>query len=139
MKRLAAVGFFLFSVSARADCIPPTEAEIDQIRETFKTDLLDNESARFSDVCKVTLMQGKLAPLTAYCGLINARNSYGAYVGFKPFYSIPRTNGAGFAYDRKDFPNVPSLGYCLSCMPPEKPIDECFQIIRDAISNSTRN
>lgn len=136
MKTLLAAGLVLLSFAARADCIQPTDAEMDQIRHTFKTDLLDNESARFSDVCKVTLMQGKSAPLTAYCGLINAKNSYGAYVGFEPFYSIPQTNGAGMAHDRKDLPGVPSLGYCLSCMPPEKTADECFKIRLNAIDNS---
>ena len=42
--------------------------------------LVDPESAQFSEL--------RLTRDGSVCGLINAKNSFGGYVGFKPFYYL---------------------------------------------------
>lgn len=71
--------------------LPPrqiTEADKAAIRETIKRQLKDPESARFRWVAYTGLDE-------LYCGFVNAKNSYGGYVGFKPFAVMLATNNMG--------------------------------------------
>lgn len=138
MQRLLWVTAVLFgsSIVCNADCIKPTPDEEAAIRHAFRTILLDNESARFSDTCKFVRTRERKEPTTTFCGLINAKNSYGAYSGFREYYSIPETDGAGFLQEEDDLSGVPSLGYCLACFDPEPTIHECFDIRLNAIKHS---
>lgn len=77
----------VLSGPASAECIRPTDAEMQQVRAAFETVLLDSESARFTNVCKLKY-EGQSN--THFCGMINAKNSFGAYVGFKPFAATPQ-------------------------------------------------
>jgi hypothetical protein len=128
-----AAALVLISSSTSVECVAPTKGELEEIRATFKTKLLDNESARFAEVCKYTQTRGRKVPTVTFCGLMNAKNAYGAYTGFTPFHSTPQTGGAGTAQDPSDPPCVPDLGYCLGCMLPEKSLKECFAIRIKAI------
>lgn len=54
------------------------------IKQAVIDRLKDPESARFSNIYSVRDISGALHT----CGLVNARNSYGGYVGSTPFYVI---------------------------------------------------
>ena len=47
-------------------------------------DFKDPSTAQFRDVFVATMGKDHIA----LCGEVNAKNSYGAYIGFKPFYVI---------------------------------------------------
>ena len=53
-----------------------SEAATDQVRQKLK----DPDSARFQNVRLVPYASGKVV-----CGEVNAKNSYGGYVGYTPF------------------------------------------------------
>lgn len=53
-----------------------TEAALEQVRNLLK----DPDSAQFKDVRLVDYRDGKVV-----CGRVNAKNSYGGYVGYKQF------------------------------------------------------
>lgn len=58
-----------------------TEAESSVIKEAVAEKLKDPESARFG---KIIVNHDTKGLLTA-CGMVNAKNSYGGYVGMSPF------------------------------------------------------
>ncbi|CAN7617908.1 hypothetical protein LJR235_004583 [Pararhizobium sp. LjRoot235] len=125
------------SAHAETTCVPATGTEIEQVRETFKLELFDSDSAKFANVCKRTLRKERKKPIVAYCGLLNAKNRYGAYVGFSEFWSVPQTGGAGFAVEDLG-PGFKKLdfGYCLTCMMPEKSTHECLELVPQSVRRS---
>lgn len=56
---------------------------INKAKQGIKYQLKDPTSVLFRDVRVVTNTEGK----KTVCGEVNAKNTYGGYVGFKPFYS----------------------------------------------------
>ena len=67
--------------------------------------LKDPASARFEEVRVVrTEAQGRTGPnrATTVCGLVNAKNSWGAYAGAQPFYSVARVELNFAKVERKD-------------------------------------
>lgn len=65
-----------------------------KMKEAVVQDFLDPESARFRGV--VVAESGKVI-----CGFVNAKNSFGGYVGFRPFdYSL--YTGEAKTYDPPD-------------------------------------
>ncbi|TIM20775.1 MAG: hypothetical protein E5Y69_31580 [Mesorhizobium sp.] len=68
--------------------MPATDGEIAAILSALEADLLDAQTARFKDVCSRMSKNDKGAPVRVWCGMINAKNAYGAYVGYKPFMRI---------------------------------------------------
>lgn len=56
-------------------------AEMQRAKEAVSAQLKDPESARFKDVVFRSLKNG-----FAVCGQVNAKNSFGGYVGFRAFY-----------------------------------------------------
>jgi hypothetical protein len=60
---------------------PATDQEISLIRTSLQTTLKDADSAKFADV-RVSVSGVDL------CGLINSKNSFGAYSGFTYFVGI---------------------------------------------------
>lgn len=70
---------------------PATEDEIALIRAAMQTDLLDADSAKFRDVKHDVGDKGGVT----FCGLVNAKNSFGAYTGFKAFAAFfhPQSEG----------------------------------------------
>ncbi|MBE8587750.1 hypothetical protein [Xenorhabdus griffiniae] len=83
---LASVSFF--AKSAITDR-PLTQQEISLVEAEVKASLKDPGSAKFKHV---NLIQDSESSIDVYCGQVNAKNSYGGYVGFKPFMVILLTN-----------------------------------------------
>lgn len=65
---------------AMADFAPRAlpEAKKAEVQRLAEVELLDGRSARF--------IWPKQRDAGAYCGFVNAKNSLGAYTGYKPFY-----------------------------------------------------
>ena len=57
-------------------------------KDAISRDLKDPSSVQFRSVTIVDAFGGKIV-----CGELNGKNSYGAYVGFKPFYAVPVGGG----------------------------------------------
>lgn len=72
------------------------DAAVAQARMLMDTRLKDAESARFRDVIQVT-GTGKTHIV---CGWVNAKNSFGGYIGFKPFFAT------GKSVDVRDWDSV---------------------------------
>lgn len=68
----------------------PTEADQTAIADAFERILKDPDSARFPVIYARIGQSGMIY----YCGLVNARNSYGGYTGNQPFYGLGKP---GFA------------------------------------------
>ena len=65
-----------------------TAQEVSAIRSSMQKDLKDADSAKFKDVKVAAAEDG-----VAMCGLVNARNSYGAYAGFSYFTGVMLAKG----------------------------------------------
>ena len=70
------------------------EMALQQVRDSMK----DPSSAQFEDVQAVAYQDGKVV-----CGSVNAKNSYGGYVGFTPFVAV--ASGADIYFD-SEFPKL---------------------------------
>lgn len=57
---------------------------IEAAKKTVAAKLKDPEAARFQNLRMVTYAEGNLV-----CGEVNGKNSYGAYVGYRPFAASP--------------------------------------------------
>lgn len=70
----------LATMSAELPVVPLTALHKQQISAAVKAKLKDPDSAQFRWP----------APKEwgSYCGWVNAKNSYGGYTGFKPFYVV---------------------------------------------------
>lgn len=78
MKRLFFAALLAaVSSTANAEQHTASNAEIEAIRAALETQLADAQSARFSNV--------RIDDKGNMCGLINAKNMMGAYVGYRPF------------------------------------------------------
>ena len=60
-----------------------TKQEKSIIVKAVAEELKDPDSAKFKWV-KANILWG--SDLSVYCGLLNGKNSYGAYIGYRPFY-----------------------------------------------------
>lgn len=60
----------------------PEQAAMDQVKQKIAYDLKDPDSAKFRNV-----RAGLRGKDFMVCGEVNAKNSYGAYIGYKPFMS----------------------------------------------------
>lgn len=62
-----------------------TEAEaVEEAKRAAASKLKDPEAARFRNVVIKSYIDGKII-----CGELNGKNSYGAYVGYRPFAASP--------------------------------------------------
>lgn len=85
------------AVAALAQSVPvgeprgsPTPEQFTRLREAFEEKLLDFPSARFRAV---------RADSGRVCGQVNAKNSFGAFTGWKPFGSIDSPSGTILVID----------------------------------------
>lgn len=60
-----------------------SKAQIEQVKIGVAKGLKDPESARFGDAFNAS-DDGSMIHV---CGMVNAKNSYGGYIGEKPFYA----------------------------------------------------
>lgn len=78
------VFMLIFPVTGFAQkTFPASEKHLAAIREDMQSQLKDADSAKFKDVI---LKKGENSTLYA-CGYVNSKNSYGAYEGFRLFFS----------------------------------------------------
>ena len=80
------------ALASAASASPLWEAPSDQmktsIQAAFDAKLLDGQSARYR-------WPNENKNGVVYCGFVNAKNSFGAFTGFKPFYVLGlHANGA---------------------------------------------
>lgn len=77
-----------------AQPVNDVQSYIEAAKAYFKQNLKDPFSVRFKDILVFTKApNGK--PVHGVCGQLNAKNSYGAYVGFRPFYYLVETGSGG--------------------------------------------
>lgn len=100
------------SASAEArECVPSSENEVAEVRAAMETTLLDNESARLKEVCQIKSHSGKLG---GFCGLVNSKNEYAAYTGYKRFSAL--LNPARITIVPPSMDTSIEKGiYCLNC------------------------
>jgi hypothetical protein len=93
---IAIFDFLLASCASRSPPPMPTErpgliarelseAEKTALAHALSRTLKDPDSAKFQWV-PVRYLSG--TQITEYCGLINAKNSYGGYIGFETFHAV---------------------------------------------------
>jgi hypothetical protein len=58
-----------------------------QTREALEDELKDGDSAKYKEVAAYHVP--KLGPGYAFCGKVNAKNSFGAYNGYERFVGVP--------------------------------------------------
>ena len=68
--------------------LPVTEAQAEKAKDAVRHGLKDPDSAQFRDLYEVPSMRDDSGS-RAVCGEVNARNSYGGYVGFRRFLYLP--------------------------------------------------
>jgi hypothetical protein len=69
------------------------DSDIKLVKNYMKKDLIDPDSAKFRNVRKIVL-DHKIV----ICGEMNAKNSFGAYIGYKKFRSLG-INASGAAFN----------------------------------------
>lgn len=92
---LAAAVVFPSAISLAADA-PQTDTEA--LRNALSKTLKDADSAKIENVRYAA--KGGEHPSWDVCGDVNAKNSYGAYTGFSPFFGLafPKPNDGGLTY-----------------------------------------
>jgi hypothetical protein len=76
-----AIPLALLSANVEADSGAPTKAQIAAIQSAVKARLKDGDSAKFAEI-----RLGKSnAGATVACGVVNAKNGYGGYIGYQAF------------------------------------------------------
>lgn len=86
IQLISACFIFFSSMSAVAEPTDHHETEEIKAKTFIVMDLKDPESARFRNVFTKENKKEDGSISYLVCGEINAKNSYGAYVGYKPFY-----------------------------------------------------
>lgn len=87
-RLILAVLTVVFSAVSTATLSEPADSQSIAIREAkayFENTLKDPDSATYSDLVVFNNSAGGTNGYVV-CGKINAKNSYGGYVGFRPFY-----------------------------------------------------
>lgn len=87
---LSAIGYFSENLAHANDSLNIAEAK-KQVRLLMK----DPSSTQFQGLKLVTNLKG----IKSVCGLVNSKNSYGGYVGYKPFSYTPSTKAITFLGD----------------------------------------
>jgi hypothetical protein len=109
------------------DAKPPKsdliQAEAIKMEALVKSDLKDPDSARFRNIRRVYMPTPKEVstadPTTlAYCGEVNARNSFGGYTGFQPFAVAVGKNPMVEIWERSS--DTPPLTYLVYCSKDQK-------------------
>jgi hypothetical protein len=85
MARFSVVACCILATVASSFALaaPGTARDIKAIKESLQGRLKDPDSAKIKGVV--------VAPDGTICGFLNAKNSYGAYIGFEPFIGMKLT------------------------------------------------
>ena len=82
-KTVLLLGALAVPVTAIAASV--SAKDLEGIKSAMDDRLKDTESAKLKDV--------RIAKDGTICGLVNAKNSYGAYVGYEPFIALKLSTG----------------------------------------------
>lgn len=89
MKRLISIVVTALMLAAGTEAIARDKLSQEEklmIMKAVKKELIDPESARFKWVKLVNSVDTKSDVMVkSYCGLVNSKNSYGGYVGDRPY------------------------------------------------------
>lgn len=103
---------FLAAISAQVSGAPKDDhlAFIAQAKKAVADQMRDPDSVKFRDVALYRQLESKELAL---CGEFNAKNGYGAYVGYRRFY-VSESGGAKLEPDDgdNDLFGVLRLSYC---------------------------
>lgn len=114
MLRVIIILSFCWSTAAHAviaDCAPASEKDIEMIRTSLDRFLADAPTARFKDVC-ISQTNPFRDKKRGFCGLVNLKNNFGAYVGYVPFMYLEGAKSAGIVKDNAS----PGASYCTMCI-----------------------
>jgi hypothetical protein len=135
MFKFIALGLLAASTAQMADTpnAPPSAASRKAIMAAVGDKLLDGESARYR------WPNEPVKPHAGYCGFVNAKNSYGAYTGFKPFeilglhsnnpndhhvfvaFSVELSSTDEDLWKKVILPQCIEMGYDMDTLPPDLP------------------
>jgi len=87
MKKFLLVAVLTACSITLADGRDLTVDEIRLVQAGVREHLKDPDSARFKDILSATDSKNT----ETVCGLVNAKNSFGGYTGFVPFYGLLMT------------------------------------------------
>jgi hypothetical protein len=97
MRYWFAILFIVAVSSANATVREPTKNELGLILAKLQEEMLDPESTRLTKVkVNTNYAVGTDAKATYVCGMVNAKNKFGGYVGASPFFGIIPANGKKF-------------------------------------------
>lgn len=93
MKKFIALALCLSSLTG---CKPGSEKAIELAKNEITADMKDPDSAKFRYLrfIKAGEKDGEIGGFI--CGNVNAKNSYGAYAGFSPFFVTLRMRSKGY-------------------------------------------
>jgi hypothetical protein len=97
MRRILLLGAlaFVFPIFASAAVIQASKQDVAGVKTEMDSRLKDADSAKIKDVRLVA--DG--ADSWIMCGLVSAKNSYGAYTGYEDFFGMKMKDKAGkFVY-----------------------------------------
>lgn len=78
---------------AKANPGKPASAPImARVKQAAMKKLRDGMSAHWTDAIQATRLNVKGERIEVVCGQVNAKNAFGAYVGFRPFVFMEATN-----------------------------------------------
>lgn len=88
---------------------PPKPAAIAAIKATAAKTFKDPPAAKWERMQQATRPDAKGEPTEVVCGYVNAKNSFGGYIGPKPFAFLVKT-GDLFVLDEGDGPAMKLAG-----------------------------
>lgn len=104
---ITALLLLLPSAAFSQTAVKASDAQIAGVRASLEDRLADAESARLKDVVVITRPEG----LQVVCGLVNAKNRYGAYVGYQAIFGVMGQDQAG-----RDAPHIMGVGRAAQIM-----------------------
>lgn len=119
MKKIAKVLLIVcitLASAAHAQKQPSVQQLTKTLREAVNDALLDAPSARFKDEF-ISGSENENSNALSLCGLVNSKNSFGGYVGFKPF--ISNTEGM-VILDTAEVPSATQYLWPVWCSHPVK-------------------
>lgn len=95
---MMAFSLLAFNAAAFPNVGSPEDSVVSTAKHYFKQQLKDPESAHFKNI---VVFKRSHNGKTFYnvCGEINAKNSYGGYVGYRPFYFSGSNNSGAILND----------------------------------------
>lgn len=125
MKLLTIALVFFFSAfnyaqakeAVSSNGVELTKKQIEAVKKAVRKELKDPDAAKFGSI------KGALKDGTIYvCGMVNGKNSYGAYAGEKPFIGLLATGDDN--QPNSHFAVMPMAG---NTIPDDIVLSQCYQ------------